>query len=92
MANPANPAPPDNTPAKKEPLYKTFEIYRWVCCALKLSHPLHYFKSPKCQYLRFAPLVIESRYASRKAYSSRIQGRLECLWPNGVGRSHQDQK
>lgn len=27
--NMANPAPPDNTPAKKEPLYKTFEIYRW---------------------------------------------------------------
>jgi len=26
-----NPNPPDNTPAKKEPMYKTFEIYRWVC-------------------------------------------------------------
>ncbi|KAI8577006.1 hypothetical protein K450DRAFT_253932 [Umbelopsis ramanniana AG] len=24
-----NPSPPDNTPAKKEPMYKTFEIYRW---------------------------------------------------------------
>ncbi|KAG2172947.1 hypothetical protein INT44_004688 [Umbelopsis vinacea] len=29
MASTTNPSPPDNTPAMKEPMYKTFEIYRW---------------------------------------------------------------
>lgn len=81
------PNPPDNTPAQKEPMYKTFEIYRWVCTRNRSFPP---FEVIHLSYLNmlFIFIFAEPRYTRRKAYPPGIQGRLERLRPNGAGRSH----
>lgn len=76
---------------RRSPCTRPLRFIAGYVCAL---NPLQYpqVTHPNVNTYALPPLVIEPWYANRKAYSSRIQGWLECLWPNGVGRSHQDQK